>query len=67
MPTAFRTCIDSDNFLVKIDHRFSDRFNLSGRYVFGDGNQTFPAEFAARARNFRPTRPWFPLACSWRG
>ena len=34
--------IDSDNFLVKIDHRFNDRFNLSGRYVFGDGNQTFP-------------------------
>jgi hypothetical protein len=34
--------IDSDNFLVKIDHRFSDRFNLSGRYVYGDGNQTFP-------------------------
>lgn len=34
--------IDSDNFLLKIDHRFSDRFNLSGRYVFGDGNQTFP-------------------------
>ena len=34
--------IDSNNFLVKIDHRFSDRFNLSGRYVFGDGNQTFP-------------------------
>lgn len=34
--------IDSDNFLIKIDHRFSDRFSLSGRYVFGDGNQTFP-------------------------
>jgi len=34
--------IDSDNFVVKLDHRFSDRFNLSGRYVFGDGNQTFP-------------------------
>ena len=34
--------INSDNFLVKIDHRFNDRFNLSGRYVFGDGNQTFP-------------------------
>ncbi len=34
--------IDSDNFLVKIDHRFSERFNLSGRYVFGQGNQTFP-------------------------
>jgi len=34
--------LDSDNFLVKIDHRFNDRFNLSGRYVFGQGNQTFP-------------------------
>src|SRR5262249_34308238 len=34
--------IDSDNFLVKIDHRFSERLNLSGRYVFGDGTQTFP-------------------------
>jgi Carboxypeptidase regulatory-like domain len=34
--------IDSDNFLIKIDHRFNDRFNLSGRYVYGDGNQTFP-------------------------
>jgi len=34
--------IDSNNFVVKIDHRFSDRFNLSGRYVYGDGTQTFP-------------------------
>ena len=34
--------INSDNFVVKIDHRFSDRFNLSGRYVYGDGTQTFP-------------------------
>ena len=34
--------IDSDNFLVKIDHHFNDRLNLNGRYVFGDGNQTFP-------------------------
>lgn len=33
---------DSDNFLVKMDYRFSDRFNLNGRYVFGDGSQTFP-------------------------
>src|SRR5215510_330561 len=33
---------NSDNFLVKVDHRFSDRFNLSARYVFGDGSQTFP-------------------------
>jgi outer membrane receptor protein involved in Fe transport len=34
--------IDSSNFVVKIDHRLSERLNLSGRYVFGDGNQTFP-------------------------
>jgi hypothetical protein len=34
--------IDSDNFLVKLDHRFGDRINLSGRYVFGNGTQTFP-------------------------
>jgi TonB dependent receptor len=33
---------NSDNFLVKLDHRFNDRFNLSGRYIFGDGSQTFP-------------------------
>ena len=34
--------INSDNFVVKIDHQFNDRFHLSGRYVFGDGDQTFP-------------------------
>jgi hypothetical protein len=33
---------DSDNFLVRVDHNFSDRLTLNGRYVFGDGNQTFP-------------------------
>src|SRR5262245_61240083 len=33
---------NSDNFLVKVDHDFNDQFNLSGRYVFGDGSQTFP-------------------------
>ncbi|HZF39188.1 MAG TPA: TonB-dependent receptor, partial [Blastocatellia bacterium] len=33
---------DSDNFLVKIDHNFNDRLTLNGRYIFGDGNQTFP-------------------------
>src|SRR5262249_49709518 len=33
---------NSDNFVVKLDHSFNDRFNLSGRYVFGDGSQTFP-------------------------
>jgi Carboxypeptidase regulatory-like domain/TonB dependent receptor-like, beta-barrel len=34
--------LNSDNFLVKIDHRFSSRLNLSGRYVYGNGDQTFP-------------------------
>jgi hypothetical protein len=34
--------IDSDNFLVKIDHRYGDRIFVSGRYVYGDGTQTFP-------------------------
>ncbi|HEY9431890.1 MAG TPA: TonB-dependent receptor [Blastocatellia bacterium] len=33
---------DSDNFLVKLDYRFSDRYNVNARYVYGDGNQTFP-------------------------
>ncbi|MBZ5602284.1 MAG: TonB-dependent receptor [Acidobacteriia bacterium] len=34
--------IDSDNFVVKIDHRISDRFQLGARYAYGDGTQTFP-------------------------
>jgi Carboxypeptidase regulatory-like domain/TonB dependent receptor len=33
---------NSDNFLVKIDHRFNDSYTLSGRYIFGDGDQVFP-------------------------
>src|SRR5713226_7668984 len=32
----------NDNFVVKIDHHFSERFTLSGRYVYGVGNQNFP-------------------------
>ena len=33
---------NSDNFLATIEHRFDDQFSLSGRYIFGDGNQVFP-------------------------
>jgi hypothetical protein len=33
---------NSDNLLAKIDHRFSDRYGISGRYIFGDGSQVFP-------------------------
>ncbi len=32
----------NDNGLVKVDHRFSARFNLNGRYVYGQGGQFFP-------------------------
>jgi outer membrane receptor protein involved in Fe transport len=38
---------DDDNFLVKIDHHFSERFSLNGRYVFGQGNQNFPLSAGA--------------------
>jgi len=33
---------NSNNFLVKIDHRFSDNFSMSGRYIYGKGEQNFP-------------------------
>jgi hypothetical protein len=33
---------DSDNVLLRVDHNFNDRLTLNGRYIFGDGNQTFP-------------------------
>jgi len=33
---------DSDNFLIKIDHKLKENLNLSGRYIFGDGMQVFP-------------------------
>ncbi len=33
---------NSNNFLVKIDHRFSDNFSMSGRYIYGKGKQNFP-------------------------
>ena len=44
----------SDNFLVKIDHRFSERYNLNGRYVFGQGDQNFPLS----AGNGSPLNPY---------
>jgi hypothetical protein len=52
---------DSDNFVVKIDHHLSDRLDLSGRYVFGDGSQQFPLTSGSgsplpRYQTFVPTR-----------
>jgi Carboxypeptidase regulatory-like domain/TonB dependent receptor len=31
-----------DSLIAKIDHRFSDKNNLTGRYYFGDSDQSFP-------------------------
>jgi outer membrane receptor protein involved in Fe transport len=31
-----------DSFIGKIDHRFSEADNLTGRYFFGDSDQSFP-------------------------
>ncbi|HEV8159195.1 MAG TPA: TonB-dependent receptor [Pyrinomonadaceae bacterium] len=33
---------NSNNFLIKIDHRFSDDFYMNGRYIYGKGTQNFP-------------------------
>jgi len=44
----------NDNFLVKIDHHFGERFTLSGRYVYGEGNQNFPLS----AGNGSPLAPY---------
>jgi hypothetical protein len=45
---------NNDNFLVKVDHRFSERFQLNGRYVFGQGDQNFPLS----AGNGSPLAPY---------
>src|SRR5262245_39867651 len=52
---------NSDNFLIKVDQRFGDRFNLNGRYVYGDGSQTFPLTSGSGSplpayQTFVPTR-----------
>jgi Carboxypeptidase regulatory-like domain/TonB dependent receptor-like, beta-barrel len=31
-----------DSVIAKIDHRFSEKDNLTGRYYFGDSDQSFP-------------------------
>jgi Carboxypeptidase regulatory-like domain/TonB-dependent Receptor Plug Domain/TonB dependent receptor len=33
---------DSDNFIVKIDHRFSSANSIAARYAFGQDDQIFP-------------------------
>ncbi|MBX7219276.1 MAG: carboxypeptidase regulatory-like domain-containing protein [Blastocatellia bacterium] len=33
---------DSDNFIAKVDHSITANDTISGRYYFGDSNQSFP-------------------------
>jgi hypothetical protein len=33
---------DLDNFIVKVDDTFSEKLQVSGRYAFGQSDQTFP-------------------------
>jgi outer membrane receptor protein involved in Fe transport len=42
LPFSVRDKNDNNNLIAKIDHRFSDRFMLTGRYAFGQSDQVFP-------------------------
>ena len=37
---------DADSFIFKVDHSFSERHHLSGRYFFGQSDQSFPLGLA---------------------
>jgi outer membrane receptor protein involved in Fe transport len=42
LPFSVKDTNNSDNFILKLDHQFSSRNILSGRYAFGQGSQGFP-------------------------
>ncbi|HZU43802.1 MAG TPA: carboxypeptidase regulatory-like domain-containing protein [Terriglobales bacterium] len=42
VPGSTKDSNDVNSFIVKIDHKLSDKHQLSGRYAFADSNQTFP-------------------------
>jgi outer membrane receptor protein involved in Fe transport len=42
LPFSVRDTNNDDNFILKLDHNFSQRNVLSGRYAFGQGTQVFP-------------------------
>jgi outer membrane receptor protein involved in Fe transport len=42
VPFAVKDKNDGDNFILKLDHLFSSRYFLSGRYAFGQSTQAFP-------------------------
>ena len=42
LPFAVKDKNDSNNFILKLDHLFSSKYLLSGRYAFGQDSQIFP-------------------------
>jgi outer membrane receptor protein involved in Fe transport len=42
IPFAVKDKNDSNNFILKLDHLFSSKYLLSGRYAFGQDSQIFP-------------------------
>jgi outer membrane receptor protein involved in Fe transport len=42
IPFAVKDKNDSNNFILKLDHLFSSKYLLSGRYAFGQDSQVFP-------------------------
>jgi hypothetical protein len=49
-----------DSFIAKIDHSFSSRNELSGRYFFGNSNQSFPLGLAG-GNNLPGTNTFAPI------
>jgi outer membrane receptor protein involved in Fe transport len=42
LPTTINDRNDSDNFIVKVDHRINEVHSLVGRYAYGNDNQVYP-------------------------
>ncbi len=51
---------NANSFIVKIDHSFSERNQLSGRYFFGNSEQSFPLGLAG-GNNLPGTNTFAPI------
>ena len=51
---------DADSLIIKIDHSFSDANQISGRYFFGDSEQSFPLGLGA-GNNLPGTNTFSPI------
>jgi len=51
---------NADSFIVKIDHSFNTRNQLTGRYFFGNSNQSFPLGLAG-GNNLPGTNTFAPI------